>query len=83
MNFWVRRCSTYEGSLVGHGGQDVVQDEQQDRDGQQHRDFETQLLPPMVSDEERGEIQSQEKQNGQQEIDDVEEGSSFHVDLVK
>lgn len=73
---------TYERSLVGHGGQDVIQDEQQDRDGQEHRDFEAQLLPSVVGDVERGEIQNEEKQDGQQEIDDVKEGSPLYGNLV-
>lgn len=74
---------TYERGPVGHGGQDVIEDEQQDRDGQQHGDFETQLLPSMVGDEEGGEVQSQEEQDGQQEVDDVEEGPPLHRDLGK
>jgi len=82
MSLEVGAC-TYEWSLVGHRGQDVVQDEQQNRDGQQHSDFETQLLPSMVSDEKGGEIQNQEEKNGQQEVDDVEEGSPFYGNLVR
>lgn len=72
---------TYEGSLVGHGRQDVVQDEQQHGDGQQHGDFEAQLLPTMVRDEEGGQIQAQEEQDGQQEVDDVEEWPPLHGEL--
>lgn len=72
---------TYEWSLVGHGGQDVVQDEQQDGDGQQHGDFEAQLLSSMVCDEEGGEVQTQEEQDGQQEVDDMQEGPPLHGEL--
>ena len=72
---------TYEGGPVGHGGQDVIQDEQQDRDGQQHGDLEAQFLSSVVSDEERGQVQSQEEHSGQQEVDDVEEGPPLHGDL--
>lgn len=74
---------TYEGGLVGHGGQDVIQDEQQYRDGQQHSDFEAQLLSSVVSDEEGGEVQTQEEQDGKQEVDDMEEGPPLHGDLRK
>lgn len=74
---------TYEWSLVGHGGQDVIQDEQQYRDGQQHGDFEAQLLSSVVSDEEGGEVQRQEEQDGQQEVDDMEEGPPPHGELGK
>lgn len=77
----VRRLCTYEGGLVGHGGQDVVQDEQQDRDGQQHGDLEAQFLSSVVSDEERGQVQSQEEHDGQQEVDDIEEGPPLHGEL--
>lgn len=78
----VKNC-TYERSLVGHGGQDVVQDEQQYRDGQQHGDFEAQLLSSMVWDEEGGEVQTQEEQDGQQKVDDMEEGPPPHGELGK
>lgn len=77
---WV---STYERSLVGHGGQNVIQDEQQDGDGQQHGDFEAQLLSSMVCDEEGGEVQNQEEQDGQQEVGDMEEGPPLHGELRK
>ena len=56
--------STYERSLVGHGGKDVIQDEQQDGDGQQHGHFEAQLLSSMVCYEEGGDVQTQEEQDG-------------------
>lgn len=74
---------TYERRLVGHGGQDVIQDEQQDRDGQQHSDLEAQFLSSVVSDEERGQVQGQEEDDGQQEVDDVEEGPPLHGELRK
>lgn len=74
---------TYEWGLVGHGGQDFIQDEQQHRNGQQHSDFEAQLLSTMVCDEEGGEVQSQEEQDGQQEVDDMEEGSPLDGELGK
>lgn len=54
----------YERSLVGHGGKDVIQDEQQDGDGQQHGHFEAQLLSSMVCYEEGGDVQTQEEQDG-------------------
>lgn len=76
------RC-TYERGLVGHGGQDVIQDEQQHGDGQQHGDLEAQLLSSVVSDEEGGQVQSQEEDNGQQEVDDIEEGPPLHGELRK
>ncbi len=57
------RVLTYEWRLVGHGGQDFIQDEQQQRDGQQHGDFEAQLLSSMVWDEEGAEVQNQEEQD--------------------
>lgn len=72
---------TYERSPVGHGGQDVVQDEQQDGDRQQHGDLEAQLLSPVVRDEVGGEIQTQEEQDGQQEVDDMEEGPPLNGEL--
>lgn len=75
--------STYEGSLVGHGGQDVIEDEQQDGDGQQYGDFEAQLLSSAVFDEEGGEVQNQEEQDGQQEVGDVEEWPPLHGELEK
>lgn len=74
---------TYEGGLVGHGGQDVIQDEQQYRDGQQDSDFEAQLLSSVVSDEEGGEVQTQEEQDGKHKVDDMEEGPPLHGDLRK
>lgn len=74
---------TYEWGPVGHGGQDVVEDEQQDGDGQEHRDLEAQLLPSVVGDEEGGEIQTQEEEDGQQEVDDMEKGPSLYGELEK
>lgn len=74
---------TYKWSLVGHGGQDFIQDEKQDRDSQEHSDLEAQFLSSMVWDEEGGEIQTQEEQDGQQEVDDMEEGPPLHSELGK
>lgn len=75
------RVRTYDGGLVGHGGQDVVEDEQQDGDGQQHGDLEAQLLSSVVGDEEGGQVQGQEEEDGQQEVDDVEEGPPLYGEL--
>ena len=75
------RGPTYEGSPVGHGGQDLVEDEQQHGDGQQHGDLEAQLVPPVVGDEEGGQVQTQEEEDGQQEVDDMQKGPPLHGDL--
>lgn len=74
---------TYEWSLVGHGGQDFVQDEQQNGDGEQHGDFEAQLLSSVVCDEVGGEVEGQEEEDGDQEVDDMEEGPPPHGELGK
>lgn len=66
---------TYERRLVRHGRQDVVEDEQQHGDGEQHGDLEAQFLPVAVRDEEGGQVQAQEEEDGQQEVDDVQQGS--------
>lgn len=65
------RFYTYQWSLVGHWGQNVIKDEEEHRDGQQHCYFEAQFFPSMISDEERGKIQNKEKQDGQQKIDNM------------
>ena len=58
-----------------------MQDEQQDGDGEHHSDLESQLLSSVVRDEEGGEIQTQEEEDGQQEVDDVEEGPPLNGEL--
>ena len=72
---------TNERDPVGRGRQDVVQDELQHGDGEQHGDLEAQLLAAFVCDEEGGQVQTQEEEDGHQEVDDVEDGPPLHVDL--
>lgn len=78
---WSRSELTYEWNPVGGRGQDFIQDQLQHRDGQQHRHLEAQLLASFVRDQERRQVQTQEEQDGQQEVDNVEEGPPLHGDL--
>lgn len=63
------------------GREDVLQDEQEDGDGQQDGDLEAQLLPPAVADEEGGQVQDQQVEEGHHEDDHVEQGLPVHDDL--
>lgn len=72
---------TYERDPVGRRGQNFVQDQLQDGDGQQHGDLEAQLLASFFRDEERRQVQTQEEEHGQQEVDDVEDRPPLHGDL--
>lgn len=73
---------TYEGDPLGGGRQDLVENQLHHCDGQQHRDLEAELLAASVRDEEGGQVQTQEEEDGQQEVDDVELRPPLHGDLV-
>lgn len=75
------RFCTYEGSLVGHRRQDFIQDEEKNRYGQKHGHFEAQLLPSIVGNKKGGQIESQEEQDGQQEVDDVQQRPPLNGEL--
>lgn len=76
--FWY--C-TDEWDPVGGGRQNFIQDELQHRDGKQNRDLEAELFSPVVWDHEGGQVQTQEEEDGQQEVDDVEQRPPPHGDL--
>ncbi|TNN32172.1 hypothetical protein EYF80_057667 [Liparis tanakae] len=63
---------TDHGQLGLGGGQQVLQDEQQDGDGQQHRHLEAQLLAARLVDEEGRHVQQHEVEQRHDEDDHVE-----------
>lgn len=72
---------TYQWNPVGRGWQNFIQDELQHGDGEQHGDLEAELLASFVGDQERGQVQTQEEQDGQQKVDNVEDRPPPHGDL--
>ena len=61
--------------------QDFIQNKLHHSDSKQHSDLEAQFLSAAVWDQEGGQIQTQEEQDGQHEVDNVEDRAPLHVNL--
>lgn len=72
---------TYEGDPVGRGRQDFDQNKLHESDGEQHGDLEANLSALSLWDYEGSQVQAQQEQEGQQDVDDVEERMPLHGDL--
>ena len=78
---WLRVLFTYEWDLVWRRRQDFIQNKLHHSDSKQHSDLEAELLSAAVWDQEGGQVQTQEEQDGQHEVDNVEDRAPLHVDL--
>ena len=72
---------TNKWNLVWRGRKNVFENKLHHSDSEQHSDFEAEFLATTVGDHEGGQVQTQEEQDRQQEVGDVEGRSPLHVDL--
>lgn len=77
-NLWI---PTHQWQCLFSGRQDVFKDQEQDKDGQEYRHLEAKLLTTGVTDEERSQIQAQQKQQGQDYVDEVKKRLPLQGDL--
>ena len=67
--------------LVLSGRQHVLENEQQDGDGEQDGHFEAHLFSAALTDEERGQIQDQQVEQGHDENDQIKQRLSDDFNL--
>lgn len=79
---WLRQIIfTYKWDPVCRRRQNFNKDKLQDCNGEQNGDLEAQLLTPTVRDQERSQVETQEEEDRQQEVDNIEEWPPLHGDL--
>lgn len=74
---------TYFRQLVFSGGQHVLENQQQDGNGQEYGHFEAQLFTSGLADEKGGQIQDQKIEQGHDKNDHIKHWLPSDVDLRK